>query len=206
MGLIPYLKQRYYPRYSYERATYGTGATGASRGSFFGGTRAGSALDRQLGQSIRYAVKHKLTVQQALARANTSHALSVHAKQFWALMVQQGWQPVAAQLPVGCVARRIATAVDVVCRRVSDNAVVLLEIKRGFETYLHKHTNQAMVLHDRTRVTDSPANQHQLQLGGTRELYNSTYGAAPASSAYVVRFHTGGVDVTPLQDWALRVL
>jgi len=101
---------------------------------------------------------------------------------FLSALKAEGLQRVRAQVAVADVERRVATAVDFVCYRPVDDAVVLVELKCGFESsdpvWLAKHERS-----------------HALQLAVTKHLFRLTYPGIERVRALVFRVHSAGVRV-----------
>jgi hypothetical protein len=101
---------------------------------------------------------------------------------FLSALKAEGLQRVRAQVAVADVDRRIATAVDFVVYRPSDDAVVLIELKCGFES------SDSAWLAKQERA-------HAVQLAVTKRLFALTYPAVKNVRALVFRVHTAGVRV-----------
>lgn len=101
---------------------------------------------------------------------------------FLSALKAEGLQRVRAQVAVADVERRVATAVDFVCYRPADDAVVLVELKCGFESsdpvWLAKHERS-----------------HALQLAVTKHLFRLTYPGIERVRTLVFRVHSAGVRV-----------
>lgn len=94
----------------------------------------------------------------------------------------EGLQRVRAQVAVADADRRVATAVDFVCYRPADDAVVLIELKCGFES------SDPAWLAKQERC-------HALQLAVTKYLFRLTYPDIKRVRALVFRVHSAGVRV-----------
>jgi hypothetical protein len=221
-GVHPTLTSIFYPKYNYKNATLGPTTPGATNRrdsrvtKHKPGKSAGILVDLELRRTIQLCVKYHIPTTVFCSHANqlsyarsatlTERDKSLVAKKvseatskLWQAFARMKLTPVAAQVPVGCIELKVATAADVVCKDASGRRVVV-EIKTGFLSYYHKHTGNnlrgiAPPQHD------SPANQHQLQLLLTCELYRRTFPGHIMGGAYIMRVDPFGVDVIPLQSW-----
>jgi len=48
---------------------------------------------------------------------------------------------------------------------------------------------------------NSPYNQHQLQLAATTAMYKMTHKHHSLSQSIILRFHSNGIQVIPLETW-----
>jgi hypothetical protein len=101
---------------------------------------------------------------------------------FLAALRKEGLRRVRAHVPVADVERGVATAVDCVCYREADDAVVLIELKCGFE-----HTDKDWI--------ESYEKTHGLQLAVTERLFRLTYPDIKNLRCMVFRVHSMGVRV-----------
>lgn len=223
-GVHPTISSLFYPSYSYEKAKLGplTPHAGSSRESkvtrHTPGVYAGLLVDRELKRTIKLSASYNipskafasLENQQEYAAANKDRLDGKDAKlvckklasgttKLWQAFAQLELQPVDTQVPVGCQTLRVATAVDVVCMDKFGRHCIV-EIKTGFENYYHRHTGTPLA-HISPPQTDSPANQHQLQLFVTEALFRRTFPGRRHGPAFVLRVDSFGVDVMPLQTW-----
>jgi hypothetical protein len=128
-----------------------------------------------------------LVDQQAACFFNTPGVklkTKIHAytAKFLSALKAEGLQRVRAQVAVADVDRRVATAVDFVCYRPADDAVVLIELKCGFES------SDPSWLAKQERC-------HALQLAVTKYLFRLTYPGIKRVRALVFRVHSAGVRV-----------
>lgn len=127
----------------------------------------------------------------------TRRALYAYTINVLKYMQAQKWVPVAAQVPVGSARFRLGTAIDVLCtKRGRGNALIVLEIKCGFDRYYLKHSRTPMTrpFH---KLKDSCYYQHQLQLMSTAWLLEQCPETIQ-SPAFVLRAHRAGVTAYPL--------
>jgi hypothetical protein len=221
-GVHPTLTRLFYPKYDYHRLAYGpTTATAAGKlTKHRPGMRAGILVDTELKRIIQLRAKYNLSMAvfttyasqakfktSAKASELTPRDLSLVGKRLsnavyrlWQTFHRLNLTPKASQVPVGCIALRVATAVDVVCVD-SQMRHVIVEIKTGFAGYYLRHTGNQLK-HITPAVHDSAANQHQLQLLLTTELYRRTFPGHRIAAPVLLRVDALGVDVLPLQAWA----
>lgn len=126
-----------------------------------------------------------------------------HTSLVLSTLLNKGLIPIQTELPVGCVAMRMCTGVDVVCRHVQSGTLVLVELKTGYDSYWHRHTPFPMK-GPFAPFHDAPINQHLLQLLFTRLLFNVTCNAKGQErvEALLLRVGTAGVDLIRLPAWA----
>ena len=75
-----------------------------------------------------------------------------------------------------------------------------LELKTGFETY-YKHSSGKMKSPFQ-KQSNCPYNQHQLQLAATTAMYRmTTHKDHSLSQSIIMRFHSNGIEVIPLESW-----
>ena len=224
-GLHSRLQQRFYPSYSFEAATQGEAGNPSSSGirnlTQKRGLRRGVLTDNQMSKTVtwfnkysipvrvlcdraalrEYAVAHKQTLP-ACAYKQFTTGLSAPTIKIWQCLRMQQLRPVATQVPVGVKEWRLGTAVDIETHN-ERGEMVLIEIKTGYDTYYHKHTSTPLQ-HLKGGINDSPANQHQLQLLVTCELYRQTKQLAAHVHGVVFRVHALGIDAIPLQSWTIQ--
>jgi len=100
---------------------------------------------------------------------------------------KEGLRRVRAQVAVADVDRRVATAVDFVTYDPRVDAVVLIELKCGFES------SDPIWLAKQERC-------HALQLAVTKRLFHLTYPGISRVRALVFRVHSAGVRVHGISD------
>ena len=219
-GLHPTLKSVFYKNYSYNKATQGP-TTPAAKGKITRlkpGKKAGILVDNELKKTVQllvkynlptsvftshdHQIKHAVKISDQLTdrdKAMLKKKLSNGTTRLWQTLIKYNLTPEAAQVAVGSKELRMATACDLVCRD-SLNRKVIVEIKTGFATYYHLHTG-----HFLTGVTpaqtDSPFNQHQLQLMMSIELYRRTFPLSVVAQGIIMKVDCLGVDVIPLQSF-----
>ena len=122
-----------------------------------------------------------------------------HVVKFWIAMAQLNLKPIATEVAVGCYQLRIGTRVDVQCLDANGNNVII-ENKTGFNGYYDQFGSHRMH-HPYDLQTDSPHNQHQLQLLMTVELFQRTFTHLTVVKAFVIRYHNQGSSIYPLENW-----
>lgn len=226
-GLLPLLQSTFYPAYSYAKALLGPtpqSTTPSKPKQKTGkrqqkGMRRGIQTDRQLTETVRwhhaynipasafvssaaartYANAHKASLPACAWKAMAQTGLCVCVQKIWQTMRCLRLTPIRTQMPVAIPDWKLATAVDLLCKSETGE-LRIVEVKTGYETYYHHHTGRPM---QHLGVADSPANQHQLQLFATVEMYKhlncvkqSTY-----IQAEVWHLRADGIDLIPLQPW-----
>lgn len=189
-GLVPALKELFYPTYRFTGRTGGkekapvVGASGASsKGK--GTSRAG--IDR----GHRVDVEVQRCIQSGTMRPEcraTRHVLSA--------MLKMGLKPVLAQVPVhgASIGLRVGTAVDVVCLDANSRPHII-EVKTGYANYYDAACGKLKgVL---SHVDSAPRSHHQMQLLMTCDLFEQTTRIKPAG-AMVLRVIASGVQYIKL--------
>ena len=111
-------------------------------------------------------------------------------------------KPVAAQFPVGDLAWRRGTAVDLIVQDPDDKASwILVEIKTGGDNYFE--TPVGNMLPPLEKVACTAKNLAFLQLALTTILFERTCNHQ-ISTGHVVRVHTKGVNRYKLPPWARK--
>lgn len=236
-GLLPTLKNTFYPHYSFERANAHSGsctdASATTGNAFFAkkattetvkqkkGMRRGVMTDKQVENSVKwhhqfsipsrtftcrslakmYGLKHKAQLPANVFQFLTK-SISANVMKIWQTLTKMKLSPVQGQVVVAIPEWRLATAVDLLCKNEHGHTVIV-EIKTGYETYYHRHTSKPMNCLLPATINDCPANQHQLQLLMTREMYrHSSCDMGPLPS-YIFHLRCAGIDIIPLQNWAI---
>ena len=190
-GLHDLQQQLFYPTYSYERATEGpvkviyhapTARTfdvggKAPRRKRRGGIGRGISVDNAITACVKKNVEPRSDQRGA--------------KAFFLSCRRHNMRPVSAQLSVGDSSLFLGTRADVVCVKfdkksgLEEPGVYLMEVKTGFGKYLYKHTGDRMKapLQD---FTDSPNNQHHLQLALTKHMFQRTFPNIVVKDCFVV--------------------
>ena len=136
----------------------------------------------------------------AIKRKLKKWSSSVYA--FWRWVSLNKLLPVATQVAVGSEVLRLATSVDLVCLD-KQGKVWLLETKLGFQTYLQRHTGKSLCA-PFTNWNDCVAHQQQLQILGTKMLFEHTFPDRKVAQSLIVRMRpqkddSALVDYLPLQ-------
>lgn len=197
-GLCDHLEAAFYPKYTYDTAA--AAAQKKKKTSTFkllgprAGRQRGLRVDREL-QALTLGRPIKGKYHPFTGRV-------------WTFLERNGYTPIAAQVGVGTLDRqlRLFTAVDLVCTfRGHPGHVVLVELKVCESHYYElpgKKPGPGKLLAPYHQYPDSPRNQHQLQLGWTRFLFERTFPHVPVLGALVLRVHAGGINTYPLEPWA----
>lgn len=226
-GLLPLLAARFYPRYSYTKATlnkeesdqteYQQRQAKKKQHRRAVGVDIGIALDRQISRTVSVfkhfpdADIHIFTSRKLLDAAPLPQWAKDECKNlipqtfaFWQAMEALKLRPVDSQVAVAAEheGRHYATAVDVLC--VDRNGEhVLVECKSGFTGYYTRCTGyMASPLH---LHTDSLANQHQLQLAATTQMFKNTFPDKVVSKSVIIHVEGTKVSCYNLKPWAASV-
>jgi hypothetical protein len=156
-GLTRALTATFAPHFSYARAIAGAPARKPAKHGFAVGVQ----LDTELAAWVA-TEQHKPLANRAVPSARLRAVL--------ALFTRRGWQPLAAQLPLGCHALRLGTMADVLVRDAAGQ-YVLLELKSGFDDYFDV-ANQGTLAYPFQHVPASFRNKHLLQLLCTAWLFS----------------------------------
>lgn len=113
--------------------------------------------------------------------------LHPYTLKFLSALKKEGLRRVRAQVAVADIERRVATAVDFVTYKPDADAVVLIELKCGFES------TDPVWLAKQERC-------HALQLAVTKRLFSLTYPGISRIRALVFRVHSAGVRVHGISD------
>lgn len=106
-----------------------------------------------------------------------------YTTKFLQALKSEGMMPIRAQVVVADLEHNIATAVDAVAYRASDDACVLIELKCGFEKSKDKEWTKAYEF------------THGLQSAVTEKLFKLTYPNITNVKSKVFRVHSLGVRV-----------
>jgi hypothetical protein len=87
-------------------------------------------------------------------------------------LIARGLEPIDTQVYCGHPWKKVFTRMDLLCYNRYTNRYTVFEIKTGGDKYRHKHT-QYLMNEPFQDMTDSPFNQHQLQLAATYLWYRS---------------------------------
>jgi hypothetical protein len=190
-GLHDIIRQQFYPFYSYEAATNGprTGPYSEPacrvyqitqvRNKYRPGQMAGIKLD--------LAIKNCIESGKA---PTVDHPPSCA---FFKSVAEHHMRAADAQVAVGDSSMFMGTKVDVVCTpkakpgdtSAPEAGVYLLEVKSGFDYYLYRHTVNNMQP-PLSAFSDSPFNQHNLQLLLTKHMYRKTFPGVKVLGCFLV--------------------
>ena len=216
-GLCPTLAKFFFPLYSRNAAKPAPNTSIRPQRSrpltkSISGLQLGRKVDEQVQAIGAFCIQHLLppecfavdippsenscgaAYRQALIFYNGMHD---YTHRFFKTLTVHGLDLVAVQSVVGSSYYKVATAVDVVCRKRTDGSLVIVELKTGYDRY-YEHFCGRLLSPFETQV-DSARNQHQLQLGFTAQLYASQH--RRDVSGYVFRIHRDGESIYPLESW-----
>jgi hypothetical protein len=161
-GITQRLKARVYSDFD-PPALPGAGFRGRNGQLFFGGdgTRRGAAVDRQVSRLANQTESDRRAAKKLVLSKVCFDALAWH-----------GLVPVLGQRVCADAARRIGTAVDIVCVRHSEcptHQLFLIELKCGYVG--PKTQARAKMKFPFQKVSDSYQNRHFVQLAATHALF-----------------------------------
>jgi len=135
------------------------------------------------------------------------------AQVFLVQMLQLGFRPLRAEVPVGIAALKMATLIDNMWVYEGKGAppegwIVLIELKK-YESFYY-HANNDWLGEPYQDIRNSPHNKHQIQLGWATWMYTETFKDVPelfygrCDMQFVVRVCTRGIQFYKLQPWVLE--
>eukprot|EP00854_Cymbomonas_tetramitiformis_P026313 gene26313-32265_t len=218
-GITKWMKIVYYPSYDYHKArgrrrktraanrTNGADSTREPRE--IGGFGRGRLVDDQLRIAVR-AHGERLREMQCSDEHRSRRVCSrfpavdagshPYVKRILRVLQKLQLMPVDAQTAVACARSALHTAVDLVCVDLTSGAVIVVEVKCGFDDYADEHND--FMRHELRRHDNSPRNQHQLQLAITAELFRRSYPRLHFGGGYIIRAMARGVYYEQLGAWA----
>ncbi len=228
-GLLKLIQNRFYPTYSYTKAKHNvdrsTGETEYKRRQEKKkkhkravGVDIGIALDKHITKTVEILQRFpeaplSIFYDMACTRLSplpqedkeTIKATLVQTRAFWKAMDALKLKPLATQVPVmhSYKGRRYATAVDVVCiNKLGEH--ILIECKSGFTGY-YSNCTKNMMSAPLDALTDCLANQHQIQLAATREMYKHSFPDHVIGECLIIHIEGSKVSSYPLKPWTMRV-
>jgi len=173
------------------------------------GLETGVRVDQELTKAIREIVRNGGNVRSYLTglfKRPKQERIHHRTRSILRWLVEMGYRPVAAQLPVSSTKGRVATLVDIVCYDQKTNRFILIETKSGFDDYYDTGSGcQLQGSASFLKRSDSPRNQHQLQLLATSLLFCATFKFSLTSiDAKVVRITDSCLYTYPLSAWAIE--
>lgn len=203
-GVTKVLKSTFYRDFSLSLARKGvTPAHAAARFPLPKGSKTGQQLGTFVEKQLCQAMKKPPKTEKGKKRLHpwTRELLRLLTHDL-GLVIEKD------QVPVRDKVGKLATGVDIVCRRKGvpqGGPVVLIEVKTGYRLKWRAHTGHKMAAPFQTKP-DSPKWQHHLQLCLTRKLYELTFPKRTVEAAYIVLVNGDGADKHPLDAsvWAKR--
>ena len=208
-GITKVLKEVFYPKYDFYKATVDHGEkTSSSYKHIKGSSRLGRGFDTAIGQCCRLFKKYpflridafvtspkpyiaRLSKPDARVLQRLNKRRNPYVKMFLQWLGGKGYRLVGTQVPVGHDKLRIATAADAV---VAEGDVYHpLEFKCGYEAYLKKSTKEPMNA-PFEKQADYPLNQHHIQMAITHQLYTHTYQELKVGEPFLLNFQSSGLD------------
>ncbi len=228
-GLLKLVQRRFYPTYSYTKAKHNvdrsTGDTEYKRRQEKKkkhkraiGVDLGMALDKHITQTVEILQRlpeaplrifYDMACMKVAPLSNqnkaTIGATLIQTRAFWKAMDTLKLRPVATQVPVmhSYKGQRYATAVDVVCMNKQGDHI-LVECKSGFTGY-YTNCTKNMMCAPLDALTDCLANQHQIQLAATKEMYQKTFPDQTLGECLIIHIEGSKVSCYPLKQWTQRV-
>jgi len=117
------------------------------------------------------------------------------SRAFIALTRRLHLSPVASQVVVRDEKCNIATLVDFVFLNAKERSVVV-ELKTGFEGY--NDVSNGRMRAEFAHLTNSPGNQHRVQLALTHAMFETTFPELGAADALLIRMTSTGAHVRSL--------
>ena len=222
-GIHPVIRKTFFPQYTFVAATISErshasvhpGDANNKVTRLRPGMKAGLLVDTEIKRTFKFAIKYAIPVSAFISvEAQKKYAsnatlnwtekektlfqkkLAHGTTMIWQALYRYNLKPFAAQVPVADVSLRLGSAVDFVCKDTLGRHVII-EVKTGYSSYYYKHTNKPM-LH--LNITDTPANQHQLQLLLTYELFRRTFPNVAMGGASIWRVDGVGMEIVPLKE------
>lgn len=178
-GVRRVLEERLWSNYDYKKAERSMPTPRARRvvtgvRSARGGRNRGSAVHEQL--SAVAAMGWKTAQQFYAARKVEMEPLAVVFLK-WA--ASKDWKLVGADVPVydERPELRVGSAIDLVCARRTDGALIFIELKVGADNYWYKGSGVMMRELRDYEVDNSPLEQAKIQLLAYRALFTRCYGS-----------------------------
>jgi hypothetical protein len=191
-GITAVIREKYYPTYEFRRGSGGLvgdtpGQPGAAKKKGKGG---GMARGRLVDSEIQRWVEG--TMPKGPKALKNLHPFS---RAFIALTQRLHLTPVASQVVVRDERCNIATLVDFVFLNAKARTVVI-ELKCGFEGYNEVSTGRMQG--EFSYLTNSPANQHRVQLALTHSMFETTFPELGVADGLLIRMTTKGAHVRSL--------
>ena len=227
-GLLPLLAARFYPHYSYTKAKFNRQHSDVTeyqqrqakkkKHARAIGVDIGMLLDKQISATVD-VFKHfpnaplRTFWDREFLRAallppwakQVCKDVMPQTRAFWKALDALKLRPVDTQVAVEHQhkGRHYATAVDVVCINKAGE-YILVECKSGFTGY-YKCCTAKMMSAPLQCQTDSLANQHQIQLAATKEMYQRTFPDRVVGECVILHVEGTKVSRYSLKPWATRV-
>ena len=226
-GLLELMKARFYPHYSFTKATFNrvrsetehaersrnrsATASGQRRRGFDTGIKLDKEITATVDMTLLDSKLNPVIFYNTAARAADTHAstgvkqtcadLMQQTRRFWHTCQVRRLKPYATQFIVS--SGSVAHALDVLARDEDGNTWII-EVKSGYEGYMSACTKQRMrfPLHAHT---DSKENQHQLQLAAQRKMFTQQHPTVIIGGCMVLHLHARGVTEYALKPWAAGV-
>ncbi len=228
-GLLKLIQKRFFPTYSYTKAKHNvdrsSGDTEYKRRQEKKkkhkraiGVDLGMALDKHITQTVEILHRYpeaplRIFYDSACTKLAplpkedkaTIGATLIQTRAFWKAMDALQLRPIATQVPVmhSYKGHHYATAVDVVCMNKQGDHI-LIECKSGFTGY-YTNCTKNMMCAPLDQLTDCLANQHQIQLAATKEMYQQTFPDHLIGECIIIHIEGSKVSSYPLKQWTQRV-
>ena len=187
-GITSIIRIKYFPEYVYRAGPAmvdTTGKPGAVKQKGRGGGLArGRLVDNEIQQWI-----------QGTTPKGAKPQLHPFSRAFIALTQRLRLTPVATQVVVRDERCNIATLVDAVFLNAVGRTVVI-ELKTGLEGYNDVSTGRMRA--EFAHLTNSPANQHKVQLAFTHAMFETTFPEFGVADALLIRMTSAGAHVRSL--------
>lgn len=229
-GLLPLILQRFYPTYSFTKATFNRPMTDETEyqqrkrkrmnpNRRKTGLDMGMKLDGEITKTVNHLNRfpniplqafwnHKAMQRETRAPQwikDECADLMEQTRAFWKEMQERKLTPIDSQVVVSKMhkGREIASAVDVMALDPT-GGIIIIEVKCGFTGYYTACTKRRMNAPLQAR-TDCLANQHQIQLAATLELFRATFPDLKVKQSMIMHIEKSKVSCSALKPWATDV-
>lgn len=102
-------------------------------------------------------------------------------------LITKNWSPLRAEMKIFDEKLRIATSIDLLVRDLTENKLLLIELKTGYESEQYSSLiNDPFFPTPFNTISNCPQTRHMLQLMGMHEILHRSYGIK-VDGAYVLR-------------------
>ena len=185
-GITGVIKDKYFPKYKYRGPTDGRDRSHAPGAAKKRGKAGGMARGRLVDNEVQR------WMEKGLAPSPSLHPFS---RGFIALVTRLRLTPVATQVVCRDESCNIATLVDAVFLN-AQGRIVVVELKTGFDGY--NDSSNGRMREDFKHLSNSPHNQHKVQLAFTQVMFEKTFPEFGVTDALLIRMTGDGAHVRSL--------